>query len=192
MTAPAAAERATPRRWWAYWPALVGLAAAVVQIASGVEPGTVSITVAVAASCYLAAAALGTPWVAWAGIPAGSATVVGGEAAGLPWWTGLSTYAVVLLLIGVARHGRGRSLAEQALAVLAYGGLAVTAILVSPRVGLALAGTALACHALWDLRHLRRGDVVPRSLAEFCIALDIPLGAAAILLAATGSPASMG
>jgi hypothetical protein len=31
----------------------------------------VAITVAVAASCYLAAAALGQPWIAWTGLLAG-------------------------------------------------------------------------------------------------------------------------
>ncbi|CAM3818186.1 hypothetical protein ACXYTP_06705 [Tsukamurella ocularis] len=182
----------TSRRWRDCWPALVGLAAAGFQIVTGVEVAAISITVAVAASCYLAAAALERPWVAWVGIPAGSTVVVAGAAAGLPWWSGLAAYAFVLLLIGVALHSPGRSLAEQGLALLVYGGLAVVAILVSPRIGLALAGSALACHALWDLRHLRRGDVVPRSLAEFCIVLDVPLGAAAIMLAATGAPSPTG
>ncbi|AUN39626.1 Uncharacterised protein (plasmid) [Tsukamurella tyrosinosolvens] len=180
---------AASRRWWGHWPAVVGLVAAGIQVAGGVEPAAVSITLAVAASCYLAAAALDRPWAAWAGIPAGSAVVVAGEVSGLPWWAGLSAYALILLLIGVVRDHTARPLAEQCLALLVYGGAAVVAILVSPRGGLALAGSALACHALWDLRHLRRGDVVPRSLAEFCIVLDIPLGAAAIALACTGAAA---
>jgi hypothetical protein len=39
-----------------------------------------------------------------------------------------------------------------------------------------VAGLALAAHAAWDARHLRRGTVVPRSLAKACLALDLPLG----------------
>jgi hypothetical protein len=46
------------------------------------------------------------------------------------------------------------------------------------------AGVVLASHAVWDLVHLRSGRVVPRSLAEFCIALDVPLGLGFVLLAA--------
>jgi hypothetical protein len=38
-------------------------------------------------------------------------------------------------------------------------------------------------HAVWDAVHLRRGVVVPRSLAEACIFLDVPLGIAVIALA---------
>lgn len=69
--------------------------------------------------------------------------------------------------------------------MLGFGGLAVVALLVSPRLGLALAGVALASNAVWDYLYWRRNEVVPRSLAEFCILLDIPFGVAAIVLAFT-------
>jgi hypothetical protein len=36
---------------------------------------------------------------------------------------------------------------------------------------------------VWDLEHYRRDVVVPRSLSEFCMLLDAPLGVAAIVLA---------
>ena len=58
--------------------------------------------------------------------------------------------------------------------MLGFGGVAVAAVLVSPRLG--LAGVALAGHALWHCRHRRRNEVAPRSLAEFCSVLDIPSG----------------
>lgn len=184
MTGPSSSGGVRPRReWWSYWPALLGLAAAGFQIVSGVALTAVSITVAVAAACYLTAAAVDRPWTAWAGIPVGTVVVIVSEVAGLPWWIGLAAYALVLILVGVGRGTRSRTLADQSLALLGYGGLAVVAVLVSPRLGLALAGLALAGHAWWDLRHLCRADVVPRSLAQFCIALDIPFGAAAIALA---------
>lgn len=46
-----------------------------------------------------------------------------------------------------------------------------------------LAGVVLAGHAVWDLIHYRRDQVVPRSLAEFCMLLDLPLGVGAIVIA---------
>jgi hypothetical protein len=49
-----------------------------------------------------------------------------------------------------------------------------------------LAGAALASHAGWDLVHYRRDAVVARSLAEFCMLLDVPLGVGLIVLALAG------
>ncbi len=69
-----------------YRPAAFGLAAATFQIVTGVAADSVAITVAVAASCYLAAAALGQPWIAWAGLVAGAAVVTLSEIAGFAWW----------------------------------------------------------------------------------------------------------
>jgi hypothetical protein len=77
-------------------------------------------------------------------------------------------------------------LTVQGLAMLGFSGVAVVAVLVSPRLDLALAGVALASHAAWDYGHWRRNTVVPRSLAEFCFVLDIPFGVAAIVLAIAG------
>ncbi|GAB3921663.1 hypothetical protein GCM10029976_009030 [Kribbella albertanoniae] len=49
-----------------YWPVVLGAAAATFQLVAGVAADAVAITVSVAASCYLAAAALGQRWIAWA------------------------------------------------------------------------------------------------------------------------------
>ena len=170
---------------WRYLPALVGLAVAVSQILTGVSTEGVAITVTAAATCYLAAAALGRPWVAWGGILVSSAAVVLSELAGIPWWLGLAGYAVVLVGIGLRGPTPRAVLADQSLALLGFGGLAVAGVLVSPQLGLALAGLTLVSHALWDYRHWRRRDVVSRGLAEFCFLLDVPLGAAAVALALT-------
>jgi hypothetical protein len=53
-------------------------------------------------------------------------------------------------------------------------------------VGAILASLALIAHAIWDVIHYRRNAVVPRSLAEFCIFLDVPLGVAVIVLVLNG------
>jgi hypothetical protein len=169
-----------------YWPAALGLAAATFQIVTGVATDAVAITVTVAASCYVAAGALGQRWIAWAGVLVGSAVVTVSEVSGIPWWLGLSVYAAVLVVAGVLRPASLRPVTAQALAMVGFGGLAVAAVLVSPRLGLAMAGVALATHAVWDYIHWRRNEVVPRSLAEFCIVLDVPFGLAAVVLAITG------
>jgi hypothetical protein len=67
------------------WPSALGLLAAGFQIATGANREAVAITVTVATLCYLAAAALARPWVAWAAIAGGSVVVVAGELAGLAW-----------------------------------------------------------------------------------------------------------
>lgn len=169
-----------------YWPAALGLVAATFQIITGVATDAVAITVAAAASCYLAAAALGRPWIAWAWIPVASIVVITSEIVGLSWWVGLAVFAIVLVVVGVMRRAHLRPLTAQGLAMLGFGGLAVIAVLLSPRLGLALAGVALVSHAGWDYIYWRRNTVVPRSLAEFCFVLDIPFGIAAIVLAVTG------
>ena len=168
-----------------YWPAALGLAAATFQVVTGVTAEAVAITVAVATSCYLAAAALDRPWVAWASVLAGSVVVTVSEIADIAWWAGLAAFAAALVLVGVLLQARVRALTAQGLAMVGFGGLAVLAVLVSPGLGLALAGVALASHAGWDYVHWRRNEVVPRSLAEFCFVLDIPFGVASIVLAVT-------
>ncbi|WBB78435.1 hypothetical protein O7606_19705 [Micromonospora sp. WMMD882] len=64
-----------------------------------------------------------------------------------------------------------------------YGGVAPAGLALHPRAGLVLVGLTLAAHAGWDVVHLVRARVVPRSLAEACLALDAPLGIAVVLTA---------
>ncbi|MBG6096935.1 hypothetical protein [Nocardioides luteus] len=182
LAAPAYLKRPV----WGHWPAALGLAAATFQIVTGVATDAVALTVTVAASCYLAAAALGLRWIAWANILVGSIVAILSELAGAPWWLGLAVFAAVLVVVGLLRRTPVRPLSAEGLAMIGFGGLAVAAVLISPRLGLALAGVALASHAAWDYVHWRRDAVVPRSMAEFCIALDVVFGAAAITLAIIG------
>ena len=137
----------------------------------------------VALLCYLGAAALARPWIAWAGIIGGSLVVFASELVGLVWWTGIGVAALALLVAGLLGRASRPALTAQTVALLGYGGLAVAALYFAPRLGLALAGVALASHAVWDLIHYRRNQVVPRSLAEFCMLLDVPLGVGALTLA---------
>jgi len=51
-------------------------------------------------------------------------------------------------------------------------------------VGLVLVACTLIAHGIWDVLHYRRNAVVQRSLAEFCVLLDVPLGVGVLVLAA--------
>jgi hypothetical protein len=168
------------------WPSALGLAVAALQLAFGPDTETVATVIGVAVLCYLAAAALDRRWVAWAGVIVFSLVVVASQWIGLAWWAvgGIVALALVAagLLLGVPRP----PLTAQTVALIAYGGVAVAALFLAPRVGLVLAGVALVGHSVWDVIHYRRNQVVHRSLAEFCVLLDVPLGIGAIVLAMAG------
>lgn len=130
--------------------------------------------VGVAAVCYLAAAATGRRWVGWAMVPVASAAPFL-EYAGVPRWASFGALGLAFLAYGLAR--RRPTTVAQAVAMVAYYGVAVAAVALPPRAGLAVAALALAAHVAWDLRHYRRDAVVPRSLAVWCIGLDLTVGA---------------
>jgi hypothetical protein len=164
------------------WPSALGLGAAVLLLTTGAaDRTTLAIGVTAAASCYLAAAALGRPWVAWASIMGASLVVVASEVVGLAWWAGLALTGLVLVAVGL-RRGAPRPTLTQSAALVGYGALAVVALVLSPPAGLVLAGFTLASHAVWDAVHHRRNEVVPRSMAEACIAFDVLLGLGCITL----------
>lgn len=186
MIESTAAAPVTESRWQAVlrrWPSVLGLAAAGVQVATGADRDTVTIVLCVAVLCYLGAAALGRPWVAWAAVAGGSVVVAASEVLGLPFWVGIGVVSAVLVVAGVLGRVSRPALTAQTVALVAFGGVGVAALYFAPRLGLAVAGVALAGHAVWDFVHYRRNKVVPRSLSEFCMLLDLPLGTAAVLLA---------
>ncbi len=180
------AADAAPARLVQRWPAALGLVVAAILLATGAEVQTVALIVAVAGVCYLSAAALDRPWVAWAAIPAASLVIVASKLAGVPWWAGLGLTALALIVAGGVLRVPRAPLTAQTAALLAFAGFALAGLFIAPRVGLAVAGLALASHALWDVIHYRRRIIVPRSLSEACMFLDTPLGIGAVILAITG------
>lgn len=168
------------------WPSALGLAAAIQSLVTGTARENVAITICVAVLCYLGAAALNRPWVGWAGILGGSLVIAASKIAGLEWWAGFGITALALVVVGLLCRVPRPPLTAQTIALVGFGGSAVVGLYLAPRVGLALAGMALASHAVWDVIHYRRNQVVPRSLAEFCIVLDVPVGIGAIILAIVG------
>ena len=167
------------------WPAAAGLLAAVLVLLFTADRRTVTISLTVAALCYLGAAALGRRWVAWAGVAVFSVPVVVAELIGVPWWVGLAVVAAALVVAGLVIGVPRPPVLAQTAAAVAYGGVAVTALYLSPDAGLLLAGLALAAHAAWDAVHYRRDTVVPRSLAEACMLFDVLLGLGVAVIALT-------
>lgn len=156
---------------------------------AAITTGTTTLTpatcVGVAALCYMAAAATQTRWVVWAGIPVFSGVAFAGLLGAVPWWVLLVLAGAVLLVVGLAVGAR-RATTVQALAMLAYFGVAVVSLFLAPRLGLALAGSALAAHAAWDVVHYRRDAVVDRRFTIFCIGLDLTVGLFCVVLAVAG------
>ena len=185
-----------PSRWTGTWPTntawivvgaitgfglLVGATAATGgtwQEATAEDPAT---TVGVAALCYLAAAVTGVRWAGWLAVVPASAIPVVSELADLPRWIPFALVGLVLVGVGLAR--RRAATWPQAAAMVGFFGVAAVALYLDPRLGLVLAGLALAAHAAWDLVHYRRDIVVNRSLALWCIGLDLTLGGICVVLA---------
>ncbi|MET7419978.1 hypothetical protein [Dactylosporangium sp. NPDC005555] len=164
------------------WPAAAGLATAVAALLTVADRDTAVTCVWVAALCYLAAAALHRPWMAWVAVPAGSVVVVAGEIAGVGRWVLLGIAAAALVVVAVIIGAPRRPVVAQSVAGVVYGGLALAALALDPDAGLVVAGLVLAAHAVWDAVHHRRKSVVSPSLAEACMALDLPLGLGLVVL----------
>jgi hypothetical protein len=176
-------------RWQAIlhrWPSALGLAVAALQLARDPDTETVATVIAVAVLCYLAAAALDRRWVAWAGCVVVSGVLVASQEVGLAWWAVGGVVALALVVAGLLGGVPRVPLAAQTAALVGYGGVGVAALVLAPGVGLVLAGVALVGHSGWDVVHYRRNLVVHRSLAEFCVLLDVPLGVGAIVLGIAG------
>jgi len=58
----------------------------------------------------------------------------------------------------------------------------MSALLLAPTVGLVVVALTFIGHGVWDLWHLRaHRDLVSPSLAEACVALDVPVGLAVLI-----------
>jgi hypothetical protein len=102
---------------------------------------------------------------------------------------GVLTAAVIYLTWGTARGELTdrRWLTAQTAAVLAFGAVAITAaavMVVTPDAARYLLAAAWLAHAGWDAVHHRAGRVVPRWYAEACLACDVLLATALLLVGA--------
>lgn len=119
---------------------------------------------------------MGRPWVAWAGIVGGSLVVVASELVGLVWWAGVGIAAVALVIAGLLGRAARGALTAQTAALLGFGGLTVVALFLAPRAGLCWPVSAGEPRRVGPWSTSGAIMVVPRSLAEFCMLLDVPLG----------------
>lgn len=182
--------RPSPVRTWALlaWVAL-GAATGVLAILPGddgegltsMQPTTV---IGIAVLGYLAAAVAGRRWVGWVGAWTFAVLVVLAGLLDFPRTVVFVASGVILTGVGLVL--RPRLTVPQALAAAGYLGVALVALLLAPRVGLAIAGLALATHVVWDVLHFRRDAVVNRSLALWCIGLDLVVGGACVVAAVVG------
>ena len=150
----------------------------------GVTADAPMTAVGIATLCYLAAAVTGLRWMAWLWVAVGTALIFVARLIDVPRWWVLALAGVALAVIGFIR--RPAVTTPQTLAMVGYFGVAVVALFLAPRVGLALAGLALLTHAIWDVVHYRRNIVVGRSLAIWCIGLDVVAGVTCVVLAILG------
>ena len=166
------------------WPTVVGLLAAVAMYLTSTDRIAIALVVAIAATCYIAAAVFLLPWMAWAWIPLSFVVVVVGHLVGLEPMTATATSAAVLVAVGLLRGTARPAVTLETAGLLLYGAVAVGALLLAPPVGLVVVALTLVAHGIWDVWHLRRHrDLVSPSLAEACIALDVPLGLAVLVAA---------
>ena len=178
-----------PRPWFIVLLVVVGVITGAGLLLGGAALGgldavTPMTAVGIATLCYVAAAATGIRWMAWAWAGLGSVLVLGAELLDVPRWIVLVAVGVVFLVIGLVR--RPRVTVPQGIAMVAYFGVAIAALFLAPRLGLVVAGAALVAHAGWDVVHYRRDAVVNRSLALWCLGLDVALGGACIVFAIVG------
>ena len=166
------------------WPTAVGLIAAVAIFLESPDRAEVALVAAIAATCYVAAATFALPWMAWAWIPIGFVVVAAGRLVGLHPLVATGVTAVALVAVGLLRARTRPAVTLETAGLLLYGALAVLALLLAPAVGLVVVALTLIAHGVWDVWHLRRHrDLVSPSPAEACVALDVPLGLAVLVVA---------
>ena len=131
-------------------------------------------------------------WPALAGLAVGTLGLLDIQ----PWRPSEPTTMVLVglpiayLVFGAVRGQLRRPgvLRAQVVGLVVFGGAALVAVLVDPDAGHYVAGAGWLAHAAWDVAHHRDLShhpgvgVVPRGYAEFCIVLDLLVGAS--LLAA--------
>jgi hypothetical protein len=177
------------RRWTGVlmhrWPTALGIAVAALaafDLRDGLEFATLTVLLALV---YLGAAALDRRWSAWvlllAGLPLAFLIPSTWEIDPL---VVLLVAATAFLVLGVARGlwRRPGGLPLQTVGMLAFGSTVLMALYVDQDLGGTLVAFALIGHAAWDAYHFVRNRIVPRSYAEFCIFVDLLLGAAILYM----------
>lgn len=172
------------RHLLARWPSVLGLLALLSNLPDP-DPHLVAMIIILAATCYLAAAAVGSQRSVWVMVVVVSVVVVLARLAGLDPIVMTLVTAAAFAVFGFVRHtGEARrEVGLQALGFAGFSALALTAMMATPALALYLAAAAALGHTVWDVVHYVRDKAVTRSMTEACFVLDAGLGLA--LLATT-------
>lgn len=172
------------RHLLARWPSVLGLLALLTELPHP-EPHLVAMIIILAATCYLAAAAVGSQRSVWAMVVVVSAIVVLARLAGLDPTVMTLVAAAGFAVYGFVRHtGQARrEVGIQTLGLIGFSVLALTAMTATPALALYLAAAAALGHTAWDVVHYVRDKAVARSMTEACFVLDTGLGLALLATA---------
>jgi hypothetical protein len=180
VPAPSTGLRAANFHWW---PTALGILFALGQ-GLGVGGGFASIVI-VCAVIYLFAAVTERPGFAWIGFAA-SIPLIGLAFVLKTQWPSLVAIAglgVVLVLVGLARGSWRTAINRWQLgAAGVFGAIAIVSVVAPAPVTGILVVVGLIGHAVWDLVHHARNQVVSRRYSEFCAALDLALAVVVVVL----------
>ncbi|SPT60937.1 hypothetical protein [Actinomadura madurae] len=87
--------------------------------------------------------------------------------------------ALAALVRGAVKGRLSRSgvLQAQALAMIGFGAVALTGLVVAPDTGRYIVAAGWFAHGIWDLVHLKLDKVVLRSYAQWCAVVDVIIAA---------------
>jgi hypothetical protein len=169
-----------------WWPSVAGLLFAGLLALDMSRGGTLAPVVAASGFVYLGAAALGRPAAAWP-LFLLSIVVIAISRVGLTtidptvMLVGLGALLLAYGLVSHAAH-RNAALSAQAMAMVAFGAIAVFAAMVNGALAAYAVATGLFAHAAWDVYHHWTNRVVVRSMAEFCCVLDTLVAVAIVVV----------
>jgi hypothetical protein len=129
------------------WPSAVGLLAAGLFL-GGANRASVALVVAIAATCYVAAAAFSLPWMAWAWIPLSFVVVLAGVLVELDPLVATAGSAAVLVVVGLLWGAARPALTLEVAGLLLYGSIAVGALLLAPAAGVVVVAATLVAHGI--------------------------------------------
>ena len=175
------------------WPAILGLAFAAFNLATDDQRSVTAVllVLVLATTGYVVIAVLVRPRWSWPVLAVLVVLVVTARLAGAGPVVELAAMTAVVLgaVVGGAVRGtfsRPGAYRWQPFAAVGFMALGLGALWLSPEAGRVLVAAGLIGHAAWDLVHWHRHEVVSRSLAEWCGALDLALGVGVLALALAG------
>lgn len=166
------------------WPTLLAIAFAVLVV-FGLKPGReLYFLLFILGLGYLVPTALNVPWAPWVVLVLSIPAQIVMMALGIEPAVGLLVVALFFLILGFARSRVQApwGMPLQTAGMLAFGGLGLATMFVSPTLGGYLVAAGLIGHGIWDIVHYWANKVVVRSYAEMCAVYDILLGTAILIV----------